>query len=84
MTLPSRPLYVPRTTLTSSSLRTGMERTWYLFRSSDESAELISTRRTDEGALKCALRDLFRFEDTAGSNFMAKTTRKERLPPPAF
>ena len=63
MTLPVLPLYVPRVTTTSSSLRTGMERAWYLARSSLLRGELIRVRRTLEGAAKCALRLLRRSED---------------------
>ena len=84
VTLPSRPLYLPRTMRTSSSLRMGIERvyspcetppmipsqpnpgrTLYLPRSSRERAEDMIFLRTDEGAEKCALRDLRRDEETS-------------------
>ncbi|URE39896.1 hypothetical protein MUK42_33062 [Musa troglodytarum] len=69
-TLPSRPLKVPRTTCTSSSLRTGADRTLYLLRRSAESGALISTRRTLDGAVKCAFRDFLRELDTRGLYFI--------------
>lgn len=84
VTLPSRPLYLPRTIRTSSSLRMGIDRvcslcywtsrrnlpaevgrTLYLVRSSLESEEDMILRLTEEGAAKCALRDLRREEETS-------------------
>jgi hypothetical protein len=64
-------LYVPRTTETSSSLRTATAFTLYFALSSDESGADMSLCRTLDGAVKCALR-LFRLEDeTLALNFIA-------------
>lgn len=92
ITLPSRPLFVPRVTVTSSSLRMGMARTWepcsevrpvwggelerYVAKGKGRNGgltlcfsrrsllkgALIITRRTLDGALKCAFRDFLREE----------------------
>jgi len=52
MTFPSRFLKVPRTTVTTSSLRMGIDRTLYFLRSSAESGDDIRMRRSEEGAWK--------------------------------
>nr|GMD49390.1 Os11g0151100 [Ipomoea batatas] len=63
-------LTVPRTTITSSSFRTGIERTLYLFRRSDERGALISTLRSLDGAVKCAFRHFRRELETRGLYFI--------------
>ena len=55
MTLPSRFLNVPRTTVISSSLRMGIERTLYLTWSSFERDADMITRLSLEGAEKWSL-----------------------------
>lgn len=70
VTLPSRSLYFPRTIRTSSSLRIGSDRTLYLVRSSLDKGDDMILRRTEEGAEKCALRDLRREDETSGLNFI--------------
>ena len=70
VTLPSRFLYVPRTTVTSSSLRTGIERTLCFERSSELSAHDMMRLRSREVAVKCALRLFRRDEETVGLNFI--------------
>lgn len=66
VTLPSRPLYFPRTMRTSSSLRMGMERAPWAERSSLERGEDMILRFCPEEAEKCALRDLRRSEARPG------------------
>ena len=57
-----------------------MERTWYLVRSSLESAELMIFRRTDDGAEKCALRDFRREELTSANTEHGRRARaRQRL-----
>ena len=77
MTFPS-PLYWPRTMRTSSFLRIGNERTLYFARSSEDNGDDIIIRRTDDGAEKCALRDLRRDEDTASERFIVLDGRTGR------
>lgn len=55
---------------TSSSLRIGSERVLCLALRSFERPEDIILRRTEEGAEKCALRDLRREEETSGLYFI--------------
>lgn len=70
MTFPSRFLNVPRTTVTTSSLRIGTARTLYFLRSSADSDADMRTRRSEEGAWKWARRDLRRELDTSADCFM--------------
>ena len=56
MTLPSRPLFEPRVTRTSSSLRMGTARTWCFSCKSLESGADMMRWRICDGAVKCALR----------------------------
>ncbi|BAF27608.2 Os11g0151100 [Oryza sativa Japonica Group] len=58
-------------------LADGMERTLYLWRSSVESAADMRTRRTDDGAVKCAFRHLRRELVTRGLRFMAAAAEEE-------
>ncbi|KAJ8478917.1 hypothetical protein OPV22_022644 [Ensete ventricosum] len=67
--LRSQPLWVPATTCTSSSLRTGTDRALYLLRWSAERGALISTLRTFEGAAKCSFRYSRQEPDTRGLYF---------------
>ena len=53
---------MPRTIVTTSSDRMGSDRTLYFSRSSFERPADMSLRRVEEGALKCAFRDLDRVE----------------------
>ena len=68
--MPSRFLYVPRTTSTSSSLRTGIERTLYFATRSFESGALMIVRRSVDDAVKCALRHFRREEETVAELFI--------------
>merc|ERR1712097_177537 len=70
ITLPSRPTFFPRTTMTSSSLRIGMDLTLYFCTSSLLRWELMIFLLTLDGAVKCALRDLRRDDDTFWLYFM--------------
>jgi len=70
VTFPSRPLYLPRTILTSSSLRIGIDRVLYFPRSSLDREDDMIFLRTDEGAEKWALRDLRRDEEVSALNFI--------------
>lgn len=58
ITLPSRPLLLPRVIRTSSSLRIGIDRTLCFSLNSLLKGALIMTLRTLEGAPKCAFLDL--------------------------
>ena len=69
--LPFFPLNDPRTILTSSSFLTGIDRQLCCFFSSGDSEADMILRRSLDGAVKCALRDLRRDEDTFGLNFIA-------------
>ena len=72
VTLPSRDLYIPRTTNTSSSLRIGIDRTPCLACNSFDKLADINLRRASEWALKCALRFLRRELDTVAEYFIVK------------
>lgn len=78
MTFPSRFLKVPRTTVTTSSLRMGTARTLYFLRSSADRGADIRTRRSEEGAWKCARRDLRRELETSADCFMVPEQARGR------
>merc|ERR1719284_395449 len=65
--------------MTSSSLRIGMDFTWYFWISSLLRWALIILRLTLDGAEKCALRDLRRDDETFGLNFIAVWARLDQL-----
>ena len=65
------PLNVPLTILTSSSFLTGIDLQLCCFFSSGDSEADMILRRSEDGAVKCALRDFRLEEDTFGLNFIA-------------
>jgi hypothetical protein len=62
---------VPLTILTSSSFLTGIDLQLCCFFSSGDSEADMILRRSEDGAVKCALRDFRLEEDTFGLNFIA-------------